>query len=38
MRLKDKAAIVTGDSRGIDFETADKFLKEGEKVILPAST
>lgn len=37
MRLKDKIAIITGGSRGIDFATADRFLKEGAAVILTAS-
>ena len=38
MRLKDKVAIVTGGSRGIGLATVDKFLQEGAKVILTAST
>lgn len=27
--MKDKVAIITGESRGIGFATADRFLKEG---------
>lgn len=38
MRLKDKAAIITGGSRGIGYATADAFLREGATVILTASS
>lgn len=38
MKLKDKVAIVTGGSRGIGLATVERFLTEGAKVILTAST
>ncbi len=38
MKLKDQVAIITGGSRGIGFATAEKFLQEGAKVIVAASS
>ncbi len=38
MRLRNKVAIVTGGSRGIGFATVERFLQEGAKVILTASS
>lgn len=38
MRLQDKIAIITGGSRGIGYATAERFIQEGDAVILAAST
>lgn len=34
MKLKDKVAIVTGASAGIGKASAERFVKEGAKVVL----
>lgn len=34
MRLKDKVAIITGSSKGIGFEVAKEFIKNGAKTVL----
>ena len=38
MKLRNKLAIITGGSRGIGFATAEKFLREGARVIITASS
>ena len=38
MRLHNKLAIITGGSRGIGFAVARRFLREGARVVITAST
>lgn len=38
MKLQNKLAVITGGSRGIGFATAEKFLREGARVVITASS
>jgi 3-oxoacyl-[acyl-carrier protein] reductase/7-alpha-hydroxysteroid dehydrogenase len=38
VKLQNKLAIITGGSRGIGFATAEKFLQEGARVVITASS